>query len=104
MRKRRIFFDDSVEKIRTITVRRKQIKVQAGDPRIDIVNHDRHHFRVAVAGIAALTGFWYVPSFAVGRYTLELTTDTGRRYRGTFSIRDLGPSHVPIKIAVSPLR
>lgn len=48
--------------------------------------------------------FWYMPSFAVGRYTLELTTDTDKRYLGSFHIPNLDPSHVPIKISVSPVR
>ena len=46
----------------------------------------------------------YIPSFAVGRYTLDLTTDTDKRYRGAFQIPNLDPSHVPIKIGVSEVR
>jgi hypothetical protein len=48
--------------------------------------------------------FRYCPPLSVGRWSLELCTDGGRRYVGTFEIASLAPSLEPIRVAVQPAR
>ena len=48
--------------------------------------------------------FRYMPAFAVGRYTLELTLDDGRRFQGVFGVPDLHPSDESITVSVTPIR
>ncbi|MFN9755170.1 MAG: carboxypeptidase-like regulatory domain-containing protein [Planctomycetota bacterium] len=46
----------------------------------------------------------YAPTLAVGRWTLELTTDAGLRFRGEFKVDALTPSLDEVPIAVQPVR
>jgi len=46
----------------------------------------------------------YAPTLAVGRWTLELTTDAGLRFRGEFVVDALAPSLDDVVIAVQPAR
>jgi hypothetical protein len=46
----------------------------------------------------------YAPTFAPGRWTLELTTDAGLRYRGEFAVGSLAPSLDEIVVSVQPAR
>ena len=46
----------------------------------------------------------YAPTLAVGRWTLELTTDAGLRFRGEFPVDALAPSLDEVVIAVQPAR
>lgn len=46
----------------------------------------------------------YAPTLAVGRWTLELTTDAGLRFRGEFTVDALTPSLDEVAIAVQPAR
>lgn len=46
----------------------------------------------------------YAPTLAVGRWTLELTTDAGLRFRGEFPVDKLAPSLDEVVIAVQPAR
>jgi hypothetical protein len=46
----------------------------------------------------------YAPTLAVGRWTLELTTDAGLRFRGEFVVDALTPSLDEVVIAVQPAR
>jgi hypothetical protein len=46
----------------------------------------------------------YAPTLAVGRWTLELTTDAGLRYRGEFQVDSLAPSLDEVVVSVQPAR
>ena len=46
----------------------------------------------------------YAPTLGVGRWTLELTTDAGLRYRGEFQVDSLAPSLDEVVVSVQPAR
>jgi RNA polymerase sigma-70 factor (ECF subfamily) len=46
----------------------------------------------------------YMPALSVGTWTLELATDDGRRFAGSFTVDSLAPSVEPIRVAVQPSR
>jgi hypothetical protein len=46
----------------------------------------------------------YMPALSVGTWSLELTTDDGHRFTGTFTVDSLAPSLEPIRVAVQPAR
>ncbi len=46
----------------------------------------------------------YAPGLAVGSYVMELTTETGRLYRGHFVVRDLEAASDPVGIAFDLVR
>ena len=46
----------------------------------------------------------YAPTLGVGRWTLELTTDAGLRYRGEFQVDSLAPSLDEFVVSVQPAR
>ena len=48
--------------------------------------------------------FRYCPPLSVGQWTLELATDGGRRFVGTFAVESLEKSLEPIRVAVQPAR
>ena len=46
----------------------------------------------------------YMPPLCLGTWRLELSTDDGRRFAGTFELASMAPLREPIRVAVQPAR